>query len=129
MISLHLGSVSQTIDTICLPLSKAKEIIAAAEQKKVLERDIVTYKSDNQILLGRISAKDLRINEKDSIISDFKSKDTINNGIAKSFQQEILVLQSEKADYKKALKRQATKTKLSAFVGIALGVGVILLLK
>lgn len=129
MISLSFVSVSQTIDTVCIPLPKAKEIIAAAEQKKILEKDIITYQSDIQILNDRLAGKDARLAEKDSIITTFKEKDTINQGITKTFQDEIVVLNSEKADYKKALKKQTRKTRFAALVGIAAGIGILFIFK
>ena len=126
--SLTLEGESQTIDTICLPLNKVQEIFVAAEQKKVLDKEVVVYKSDIQLLLERLSNKDARLAEKDSAIADFRFKDAVNQSIVKTFQSEIDILQSEKADYKKALRKQKTKTVLGGVAGLIGGFLVVILL-
>jgi hypothetical protein len=98
-------------DTICLPMSVAKKIMTAAEQKKVLEERISLLNEDIRLLGERID--NLKANESLStqIIGTYTDQ-------IKTMQDQRKLFEIELAAANKALRKEKRKTKGVAFLGI-----------
>lgn len=111
MIGTALGLRSQTTDTICFPVAIAKKVLAAAEQKKVLEQ--------------QVNVLNLRIVEKDSIISLLKFKDETNTQLIQTYEDELKVIKEQRSLFEKQIKeneKQIRKLKRKVFWTSAAGV-------
>ena len=99
---------SQTIDTMCFPVSVIKKVLAAAEQKKVLEAQV-------SILEGRIA------NFQELVIT-LAAKDSLTVGSyeaqIKLYKEEKAIYQDQIKGYERLLKRQKRKTFLTGAAGL-----------
>lgn len=96
---MNFGGLSQTIDTLCFPRPVLKKLLTAAEQKKVLDSQVV-------ILQGRISLKD-------DIIRQLYQRDSITTlsyeSEIKIYKEKEDVYKDQLAGYERLLRREKRK--------------------
>lgn len=110
---MSYAGLSQTIDTICLPISQAKKIMIAADQKKILD--------------SLVTLLNYRIVEKESIITDLKQKDTANINIIHTYENQILVMKDQRTVWEdqikaltKTVKKERRKRRWTSIAGVTL---------
>lgn len=81
---------SGTTDTLCFPVRIIQKVLIAAEQKKVLDSQVIVL---NQ-----------RIAEKDSIISLLKFKDETNQQVIQTYEDEIAQMKQQREILEKQIK-------------------------
>lgn len=108
ILTMNFAGLSQVTDTICFPIEVAKKVLVAAEQKKVLEQQII-------VLNDRIA--NLQI-----IISNLNEKDSIT---VAAYEKEIQLYKDEKKiyedqlkGYEKLLRKQRRKQFFTAAGGV-----------
>lgn len=82
---------STTTDTLCFPVQVVKKVLIAAEQKKILDSQVIVL---NQ-----------RIAEKDSIVSLLKSKDDTNKQVIQTYEDEIKVMKDQRVIFEGQIKQ------------------------
>jgi len=105
---MSFAGLSQTTDTICFPVEVVKKVLIAAEQKKVLESQVLILNE--------------RIANYQSIIGNLNSKDSLT---VATYESQLKIYKDEKAiyedqikGYERLLKRERFKRKLTTFGGI-----------
>src|SRR6476660_1268501 len=78
-IQFYIDSSAMKEDTICLPMSVAKKIMTAAEQKKVLEERISLLNEDIRLLGERID--------------NLKAKDSLSLQIINTYADQVKTMQ------------------------------------
>lgn len=120
---------SQTTDTICLPVAKAKALVIAAEQGKNAIEKIKVYES-------QISVLNERIDGFNKIIATYREKEGNYNKIIETledqkkiylqektlYENRIVSLEKEVAKNKKAKKRLSVLGLIGTIGGFVLGV-------
>lgn len=106
-------SQSQTTDTLCFPVPVIQKILIDAKQKKYADSLVIVYRSDINILGGKIQALEI--------------KDSTNNQINSTYQAMIGtmkeqrgILEGQITTLTKQLRKQKNKTKLTAISGLLL---------
>lgn len=101
----------QLSDTICPRIETYRKLVIAAEQKKVLEQQMVIM--------------NLRIAEKDSIISLLKFKDETNTQVIQTYEDELAVMKDQRKIFETAIagaKKEVRRYKRKLFWRTAGGV-------
>lgn len=91
LIGKGFATQSQTIDTICFPYKVIQKVLIAAEQKKVLEQQVVVL--------------NLRIAEKDSIIALLRFKEETGEQIIKTYEDEVSVMKDQRKIFENEIKQ------------------------
>jgi hypothetical protein len=117
LIGKAYGQQFTTTDTLCFPVPVIKKVLVAAEQKRVLEEQLLVINK--------------RIAEKDSIISLMKFKDETNSQLIKTYEDEIKVMRDQRAifeaaikNHEKAIRKLKRKVFWTSAAGVA-GMGVL----
>lgn len=105
----NFAGQSQSIDTICFPVATIKKVLIAAEQKKVLDGQVI-------VLNDRISILQ-------NIIDKQIDKDSATVG---SYERQLSVMREEKAIYidqiktfEKLLRKEKRKRIFTGLAGVA----------
>lgn len=114
LISQASETRSQTLsDTICFKIGEVQNLLIAAKQKKYADSLVTVYRSDISILNQKVAA--------------FEIKDSTNKQINSTYQAMVQTMKDQRGILEgqinylnKELRMQRTKTKLTAFGGIAL---------
>lgn len=100
-------------DTLCFKVSEIQKVLIAAKQKKYADSLVLVYRSDINILSGKIQALEI--------------KDSTNNQINSTYQamigtmnQQRGILEGQITTLNKQLRKQKNKTKLTAIGGLLL---------
>lgn len=104
---------SQTTDTLCFPIQTVKKLLIDAKQKKYADSLVFVYRSDINILSGKVQALEV----KDSVNREINStyKNLIN-----TMETKTTILGNQIEYLNKELKKQKRKTTFAAIGGIAL---------
>lgn len=108
---------SQTSDTICLPVTQVKKVLADARQKPLLLEKIKLLQSDIQIMEERIAGKEAIINnmERDQLASQ-EIIDQLKEEKHLYEEQKKIMLDQARA-FEKLLKKEKRKRRWTAFAG------------
>ena len=108
---------SQTSDTICLPVTQVKKVLADARQKPLLLEKIKLLQSDIQIMEERIAGKEAIINnmERDQLASQ-EIIDQLKEEKHLYKEQKKIMLDQARA-FEKLLKKEKRKRRWTAFAG------------
>lgn len=113
LIGRNYESQSQTTDTLCFPVPVIQKLLIDAKQKKYADSLVVVYRSDINILSGKIQALEI--------------KDSTNNQINSTYQAMIGtmkdqrgILEGQVTSLSKQLRKQKNKTRLTAIGGLLL---------
>ena len=104
---------SQTIDTLCFPISTVQKILIDAKQKKYADSLVIVYRSDITLLSQKVQT----LETKDSVNKEINSTYTSMIGTMKA---KTTILENEITVLNKEVKKWKRKTKFAAISGIAL---------
>jgi hypothetical protein len=88
----------QKNDTICLNTKTVANLILKKEQAKIFEQQNIQLKTDIESLNKLIDLKNLEI-------SQYRSKDTLNSSIIRTYENEISVMRDQRNLCETALKQ------------------------
>lgn len=117
---MSLGASSQTTDTICLPVSDAKRVLAGALQKKVQDTLLRVYKVRTNLLQSKINYQEMIITDLETINDNHK---VIEENLTK--QRDLYKVDNEKLT--KQLKTAQRTIRITAAVGLLLALGTLIL--
>jgi hypothetical protein len=107
------GARCQATDTLCFPVSTVQKLLIDAKQKRYADSLVNLYRSDINILSGKVAALEI--------------KDSTNKEINSTYQAMMGTMKEERAVFvgqinslSKENKKLKGKIKLTAFGGLAL---------
>ena len=118
---IHSGLLSQPSDTVCITRANAVKLLTKAEQAKILEERQL-------LLLQDIEVLNLRINEKEAIVSGLKQKDSLNKEVIKLYDKEISVMKDQRKIFEGQIKydnKMIRKLKRKIFFTSLSGVAIV----
>lgn len=122
LIVINSGLRSQTIDTLCFPISTIQNVLIAAKQKKSLDTLVIALNAD--------------IRSYQSVVKTLQDKDSVNRQIINTYGQMVGTMTEQRKIFEgqitylnKEVKKWKRKTTLTAIGGVLLtGITTFLLL-
>jgi ABC-type antimicrobial peptide transport system permease subunit len=119
---IALGGISQTSDSICLPLVQVKKAIAIIEKSKITENELTLTKLQVDLMKDRLAIKDTIINEI-THINKFMQKTIQNHELSEQNNKEaIQKLQKSLNLSEKSYERQKSSKWIVGITGLILGI-------
>lgn len=100
---------------ILIDRKDALKVLAAADSGRVYKRQVEQLQVDIGLLTDRIK-------EKENIITDLTTKDSLNDKIFDSFTREIFVMKEQRKLFEKQIRKLKRKAFFSSAIGL-LGIG------
>ena len=112
--SLNLeGKCQSSNDTLCFKISEVKNLLIAAKQKKYADSLVIVYRSDINILSGKVQALEIKDSTNREINSTYQA-------LIGTMKEQRTVLEGQITYLNKEVKKQKRKTTLTAISGILL---------
>jgi hypothetical protein len=107
------GARCQATDTLCFPVTVVQKLLIDAKQKRYADSLVSLYRNDITILSKKVDALEIKDSTNKEINSTYQA-------MMGTMKEQRTVLEGQITYLNRELKRQKTKTTLTAIGGIAL---------